>query len=290
MRKELGVSVGLIAALLLGCGSDAQQQGAAMPPISVKTYVAQEDDLSITLEYPAKLTSSGFVEVRAKVGGALLSREYAEGTQVKKEALLFQIDPAKYEAAKDLAQAAFNQAEREYKRTQKLFSSNAVSERDRDATLAAYESTAASLKNAALDLDYTRVKAPIAGFAGQVTLDTGNLISAGTLLTTITKTDPLYVDFAFSNMEKLREGYELTGGNWANPTGIKVAIRNENGGTYKNEGTIDFVDAAIDMQTGSVRARASIQNADGRLMPGQFVRIVLSGVVKKDAVKIPPKR
>ncbi|MDR3162747.1 MAG: efflux RND transporter periplasmic adaptor subunit [Helicobacteraceae bacterium] len=287
MKKALIVLIGII---FLGCEGkpdDQQARTPQTPSVPVKTFAARGGDLPITLEYPAKLVSSGFVEVRAKVGGTLFSQEYKEGSRVAKDAVLFVIDPAKYAAAKDAAQAAFNQAEREYKRTQKLFSSNAVSEKDRDATLAAYESTKAALENAALDLSYTRVKAPIDGFAGQIALDAGNLISAGTLLTTITKTDPLYAEFSFTNIEKLKTEYAIEKGDWANPVGIKVFVKGESGIEYRSEGRIDFVDASIDANTGSVKARAVLPNPKGELMPGQFARVVLTGIVKKNAFRIP---
>ncbi|MDR0665199.1 MAG: efflux RND transporter periplasmic adaptor subunit [Helicobacteraceae bacterium] len=287
MRKALIVLIGII---FLGCEGkqDKAQDGAPqMPPIPVKIVTAQGGDLPIALEYPAKLVSSGFVEVRAKVGGALLSREYKEGARVDKDALLFIIDPAKYEAAKAAAQAAFNQASREYNRARQLFSSNAISEKDRDATLAAYESAEAALKNASLDLDYTRVKAPIDGFAGMTEHDAGNLISAGALLTTITKTDPLHAEFSFANIEKLKTQYAIENGSWANPVGVKVLVKSESGEEYPNEGKIDFIDASIDMNTGSVKARAVMPNPKGELMPGQFVRVALSGVVRKNAFRVP---
>ncbi|MDR0747742.1 MAG: efflux RND transporter periplasmic adaptor subunit [Helicobacteraceae bacterium] len=285
MKKTLIVLIGLI---FLGCEGKPEQTGAPQtPPIPVKTFIAQGGDLEVTLEYPAKLVSSGFVEVRAKVGGALLSREYKEGAQIAKNATLFVIDPAKYKAAKDATQAAFNQAEREYKRVERLFASNAVSAKERDAALAAYESTKAALDNASIDLDYTRVKAPIDGFAGTAAQDVGNLISSGTLLTTITKTDPLHAEFSLTNIERLKSGYSIDGGTWANPTGIRVFVKSESGEEYASVGKIDFVDASIDMNTGSVKARAVLPNPKGELMPGQFARVVLNGVKKKNAFRIP---
>jgi membrane fusion protein (multidrug efflux system) len=288
MDKQIGrIAVAVFAAIaLLGCKNGETKQEEP-PPIPVSVFTAKVTDVPIALEYPAKLHSSGFVEVRAKVGGTLLGREYVEGTQVKQGSILFVIDPAKYEAAKDAAQAAFNQAEREYKRTQKLFSNAAVSERERDAALAAYESTKAALANAVIDLDYAKVKAPIGGFVGQKALDVGNLISAGTLLTTITQTDPLYAEFAFSGMERLREGYALEKGTWTDPTGINVALKSESGALYTENGKIDFIDAAIDNQSGSVKARAVIPNPRGTLLPGQFARVRLTGIIKKNAVSIP---
>ncbi|GHV59569.1 MexE family multidrug efflux RND transporter periplasmic adaptor subunit [Campylobacterota bacterium] len=294
-RSATVVLASLLTILMIGCGEPKGQQeaaaaqAAARPPMPVTVFTAQSEDLYVTLEYPAKLASSGFVEVRSKVSGALLSREYREGSGVLNDALLFVIDPAKYKAAKDAAQAAFNQADREYKRLQKLFANNAVSERDRDAALAAYESTRAALNNAVLDLDYTSVKAPISGFAGTEAQNVGNLISTGTLLTTITKVDPLHAEFAFSNIEKLRADYviEGEGSSWANPLGIKVRVRGEDGVTFPNEGRIDFIDASIDRNTGSVKARAVIPNSRGLLLPGQYVRVVLGGIIKKNAVQIP---
>ncbi|MDR1911392.1 MAG: efflux RND transporter periplasmic adaptor subunit [Helicobacteraceae bacterium] len=289
MDKQIGrIAVAVFAAIaLIGCkNGETEQAPPQIQAIPVSVFTAKVTDVPIALEYPAKLHSSGFVEVRAKVGGTLLKREYVEGTQVKEGSTLFVIDPAKYEATKDAAQAAFNQAEREYKRTQKLFSNAAVSERERDAALAAYESTKAALANAVIDLDYAKVKAPISGFVGQKALDVGNLISAGTLLTTITQTDPLYAEFAFSGMERLREGYALEKGTWTDPS-INVALKSESGALYTENGKIDFIDAAIDNQSGSVKARAVIPNPRGTLLPGQFARVRLTGIIKKNAVSIP---
>ncbi|MDR2904721.1 MAG: efflux RND transporter periplasmic adaptor subunit [Helicobacteraceae bacterium] len=283
----------LIAPFLSSCdksNADEKKQGAqataAMQAMPVGVFTAQEADVEVSLEYPARAISSGFVEVRAKVGGALMSRKYNEGEQVKKDAVLFVIDPAKYKAAHDMAKAQFDQANREYQRAKKLFSQKAISERDRDSALAAYESSRASLANASLDLDYTQVKAPIDGFAGLAAMDTGNLISAGALLTTITKTDPIYAEFAFSDFESLKTGYEVQG-DWKNYSSIKVSVRSESGADYPNKGKLDFIDSSIDINTGSVKARAVLPNPMNQLTPGQFVRVVLTGITKKGAVKVP---
>lgn len=303
MRQIKFASFILIVALLtIGCSDEkgapegkapmgkpagAPAMGGAMPPMPVAVMSAKTSDEEVSLEFPAKLVSSEMVEVRAKVGGTLMSREYQEGSFVQKGTLLYVIDPAKYEAAKDVAEAQFRQAKREFERAKKLFDDNAISQREHDMALSSYEITKAVLTNAMLDLDYTRVKAPIDGFAGIKEQNSGALIGVGALLTTVTKTSPIHAEFSFSDFEGLKDSLILSSGTWANPTGIKVNIRSESGKNYPNEGRIDFIDSVVDGDSGSVKARALVANTQGLLMPGQFVRVVLSGFVKPGAVKVP---
>lgn len=291
----------IVALLTIGCSGEPKGQaggkpaggapsamgGGQMPPMPVGAMIAKSADLPVVLEFPARLVSSEKVEVRAKVAGTLMAREYNEGSFVPKDTLLFVIDPAKYEAAKDMAEAQFKQADREYKRAKALFAERAISEKEHDAALSAYESTKAALKNAMLDLDYTRVKAPIEGFAGIKAQNNGSLISVGALLTTVTKTSPIHAEFSFSDIEGLKDSLVLASGTWANPTGIKVNIKSENGKPYPNEGRIDFIDSVVDSESGSVKARALVANTQGLLMPGQFARVVLSGFTKQDSFKVP---
>ncbi|MGE4295663.1 MAG: efflux RND transporter periplasmic adaptor subunit [Campylobacterales bacterium] len=278
-----------IALLTIGVFSAHAQapQGATPPPMPVSTFEVTASDRPIELDYPARLSGLAHAEVRAKVTGTLLRQVYTEGTQVKAGETLFVIDPAKYEAAKAAAEAAFNQADREYRRVRALFESQAVSERERDAALAAYESAEAALKNVALDLEYTRVKAPIDGFAGMKRHDVGNLISAGTVLTTVTQTKRLNARFAFARMAQLKATLLPPSGDWNDLSGVSVTIESDEGGVHPHKGHIDFVDALIDPQSGSVEARAVIDNPENTLFPGQFVRVKISGFVKKGAVLVP---
>lgn len=285
--SSLFLSVALLTILSQAAFAQAPQGAPQALPVGVLEVKAA--DRPLELSYPARLVSTAHVEVRAKVSGTLLTQNYTEGTPVKAGQTLFTIDPAKYEAAEAAAGAALRQAEREYRRVQTLFESQAVSERDRDAALAAYESAKAAHKSASLDLQYARVQAPIDGFAGMKRADAGNLITAGSVLTTVTQTDRLHVRFAFARMTQLKATLLPPGGDWNDLSGVSVAIESDEGGIHPQQGAIDFVDTLIDPESGSVEARAVVANPQNTLSPGQFVRVKLSGFVKKAAVEVPQK-
>lgn len=293
---------------LVGCGANDQKpaQGGGMPPSHVDVVSVKKGATAIPLEYPAKIKSIQQVEVRAKVSGTLLKKHYTEGALVKEGDLLFKIDPAKFQAAFNEAsaqlgvrEATLKQSEREWNRIKRLFDEKAVSEKERDDALAAYEmalanvaSAKATLENARIDLGYTSITAPISGVAGMKAKDVGayvNSSSTDSVVTTITQLDPIHVEFAIPDLERLKQAYSLREGTWkeAAQGALKTTVLSKEGVVYSDKGRVDFTDSVIDETTGSVKARAIFSNSDRTLLPGQFVRVRIEGLMRENSVIIP---
>ncbi|CAE09884.1 ACRIFLAVIN RESISTANCE A PRECURSOR [Wolinella succinogenes] len=293
---------------LVGCGANEQKpaQGGGMPPSHVDVVSVKKGATAIPLEYPAKIKSIQQVEVRAKVSGTLLKKHYTEGALVKEGDLLFKIDPAKFQAAFNEAsaqlgvrEATLKQSEREWNRIKRLFDEKAVSEKERDDALAAYEmalanvaSAKATLENARIDLGYTSITAPISGVAGMKAKDVGayvNSSSTDSVVTTITQLDPIHVEFAIPDLERLKQAYSLREGTWkeAAQGALKATVLSKEGVVYSDKGRVDFTDSVIDETTGSVKARAIFSNSDRILLPGQFVRVRIEGLMRENSAIIP---
>ncbi len=293
---------------LVGCGANEQKpaQGGGMPPSHVDVVSVKKGATAIPLEYPAKIKSIQQVEVRAKVSGTLLKKHYIEGALVKEGDLLFKIDPAKFQAAFNEAsaqlgvrEATLKQSEREWNRIKRLFDEKAVSEKERDDALAAYEmalanvaSAKATLENARIDLGYTSITAPISGVAGMKAKDVGayvNSSSTDSVVTTITQLDPIHVEFAIPDLERLKQAYSLREGTWkeAAQGALKATVLSKEGVVYSDKGRVDFTDSVIDETTGSVKARAIFSNSDRILLPGQFVRVRIEGLMRENSAIIP---
>jgi len=298
----------LSATLLLAPPSTAHAQqpgGSVPPPPQVTIAELQTKAVPVTYEYAARISAYREVQVRARVGGILLKRNFTEGAQVKAGQVLFELDPAPFEAelarAKaqlQQAQAQLNQANRDAERALQLFSRGVGSEKSRDDAIAGKELGAAAVaaaeaqvRTAQLNLDYTKVKAPVGGITSLEQVPEGSLVSTGTdsLLTSITQLDPVYVNFSFSD----REGAEIrrllaSQQSKKSPTkDLKVKITFGDGEVYDQEGTIDFTSSSIDPQTGTLQARAIVKNPNQRLVPGQFVRATVTGLTLDDAIVVP---
>ncbi|MEZ0167089.1 efflux RND transporter periplasmic adaptor subunit [Microvirga sp. TS319] len=277
-----------------------------MPPPQVTVTKVEAKEVPVTYEYAARISAHREVQVRARVGGILLKRNFNEGASVKAGQVLFEIDPAPFEAelarAKaqlQQAQAQYNQAVRDAERALQLYAKGAGSEKARDDAISAKELGAAAvaaaeaqMRTAQLNLDYTQVKAPISGITSLEQVPEGSLIgTAGdsSLLTSITELDPVYVNFSFAD----REGSEIrrildTRSSNASPTkNLKVKITFGDGQPYDQDGTIDFTSSSIDTETGTLQARAIVKNSDRRLVPGQFVRATVTGLTLNDAIVVP---
>ena len=299
------------AFLVVGCSSqDKKAAGGmhAMPPLPVSTYKVIASDVPVSLEYPAKVKSVQQVNVVARVSGILEKKYFTEGSFVKSGETLYQIDSDRYEALMQEAQAdvgvkeaTLKQATRDWERTKVLFEQDAVSQKERDAALSAYESAVASLKasNAALkkatiDFNYTKVKAPISGLTSLNTQDVGSYVGSSSdtmALTTITQMDPIYVEFSLPDIELLKKRYVMGSGNWNSIAQAKlpVGLSTPDGSKYAKAGTLDFLDSYVDSETSTIKARATFSNPNNILIPGLFVRVNVEGLVYKDAISIPQK-
>lgn len=271
----------------------AGQPGGAppqMPPAPVTVVSVQPADVPVTYEYAGRTAGSREVEIRARITGILLQRLYQEGQKVKAGDVLFKIEPQQSQAASAQAKAVLTNAERDWQRVKELFDAGAVSARERDEALAAVQQARAQNQTASINLDYTTVLAPITGVTSQEAVSEGSLVAANTsLLTRITQLDPMYVNFAYPDTEQMQLRQDLAAGKLALPADQKLQaeVQFGDGSVYPQLGDVNFTDSFIDTATGSINARATIANADGKLMPGQFVRVVVKGFVRKNAIVIP---
>jgi membrane fusion protein (multidrug efflux system) len=292
--------------LLLAASGGAEAQAPAVPPPAVTVMEVRAGRVPLTFEYAARIAASRVVEVRAQAGGILLKRNYVEGQEVKAGDVLFEIDPKPYEAERavaeanlKLAQARLSQASRAADRTVRLAERGTVSEKARDDALSARELAAAEVaaaeaqvKSAQLNVGYTEVKAPISGVTGQEQVPEGSLISTGAdsgLLTTITQLDPLYVNFSVSETE-FRQARALleSQGLWQSAGDfVRVEIKFGDGSTYPLEAKVDFASSGLDLQTGTLSVRAVVGNPERRLLPGQFVRAIVTGISVDNAIVVP---
>ena len=292
---------------LSGCQDEPEQTVQNIP--SVEAIRVYPQNIPLNLEYSARTQGSKETAVRARVGGILLKRNYTEGAKVNEGDVLFEIDPEPYKVALAQAQAKLSQtkaqltaAESQWKRISKLFEERIVSEKSRDEAKANLEALEASLKlaqaevdSAQLNLDYTTVTAPIAGITSMETVSEGSLIAVNNQLTTITQLDPIYVIFSASENELFKLGSMVEKGlivntSAVNSTGRKklnAQVRDNNGTLYPETGEIDFINPSIDETTGTLKLRATFPNPDKKLIPGQFVRLSLGNIVRKDALTVP---
>lgn len=315
----------LAGVLALGACKD-QAASSVQAPAAVNAVKVLKTDLPWNIEYPAQVAGSLQVNVRAQVGGILESRLFNEGEYVTEGTQLFQIDDKEYKAALAKAKGALAQAQaqerstrREYNRMKTLRADNAVSQKNYDDALSAYEAAQADVQvaqaevsNAEINLGYTKVTAPISGITGQEAQSVGSLISPTGetgLLTTMVQIDPLWVNFSMPGrqFEKLASGYvsgQIVLGNEDSAKAIDPKVYREvapdkapiyvevvmsNGKIYPEKGKIIFLDSSENAQTSSLSMKAQFANPSNSrlLMPGQFVRVRLVGATYKGAILVP---
>jgi membrane fusion protein, multidrug efflux system len=294
----------LLGVALLGssCGGSGPSPSHGVP---VNVVRITPHPVSVPLEYPAQLEASNTVEIRPRVGGVLERQEAVEGQRVKAGQILFVIDRQPYEAALAQAQAtlaqaqaAKAQAERDLERARPLSQLDALSQRELDAAIAAGAATTAqvqaaqaAVRTAELNLDYTIVRAPIDGVMSRALIRLGGLVTAySTLLTTVYKTDPMYVNFSISEQRLLQLQRELgRPPDQRNPSKTKFHVFLTDGSELETPAELNFVDAAVDLRTDTLPVRLAIQNPNQLLRSGQFVRVSVENQAQVDAIVIPQR-
>lgn len=304
LRKlSAALLVGVLSFGLVACG---KQEKHMPPPSQASGKVIHQAEVPLNYEYAARVVAYRETEVRARVGGILLHRNFVEGSEVKQGEILFEIDPDKYEAAVASAraqvaqaQANYDQSVRDADRAEELVKQKvqSTSLRDqafakRDADEATLMQTKAELRTAELNLEYTKVAAPISGLTSREAVSEGSLIGtdpSSSLLTTITQFDPIYVNFSFADGEydQIRHLMDEMQQRGEKIDNLKVTVRLGEGVDYPEQGTVDFTSPTIDKQTGTLGARAVIANPDRRLLPGMFVRVTVTGIKMANAMTIP---
>jgi len=277
-----------------------------MPPAQVGTITVQPKLVLAPFEYTGQTAGSREVEVRARVTGILLKRNFLEGGPVKQGQSLYTIDPAPFQAALaraeadvGVASARLEQARRESARLRALVADKFVSQKLADDAASAeaigdaeLKAVRARLTEARLNLEYTRVESPASGIASRSQRSEGTLVSGPeVLLTTVTQVDPIWVNFGIPDDERLRLQKETDAGRLVLPKDglFEVMVRLADGSVYARAGRLAFADIRISGQTGTSDARAELPNPEGRLRPGQFVRVTLNGAARPNAVLVPQR-
>ena len=302
-RKACGKLVGALLILLLAaCGKDDKSaQAPAAPPVTVAQPLAKK--VTDWDEYTGRFTAVQSVELRAQVSGYLDQIKFTDGQLVEKGQLLFVIDPRPYQATLDKAKADLQVAESrrdlatsDLARATKLLAAHAVSQEEYDTraqtsqeTEASVASAKAATRTASLNLEFTEIRAPFAGRIGDRKIDIGNLVSGGTLLSTIVSQDPIYFEFEGSEADYLKyvrlsqAGTRPSSRDAANQVYVKLMDETK----WTHQGKMNFVDNQLDPNSGTVRGRAVLTNAGPVFQPGMFGRLRLIGSGQYDALLVP---
>jgi RND family efflux transporter MFP subunit len=263
------------------------------PPPHVEFQMPLVGRVTDYADFPGTTDAIVTVQVRSRVSGYMTKVYFKDGTHVEEGNLLFEIDPRQYKAEFDRAEGNLQQIEaharrlkKEYDRARNLLMKGSVSQEEFDRYESDFKETQANLEIskanrdlAKLNLDWTEVRAPSAGLLSRRQVDPGNLIKADdTILTSIVTQDPMYVYFDVDEQNMLRVRHLLREGKIKAKSEREVPILfglSDESGTYPHSGTVDFTDNRVDVNTGSLRFRASVRNDQGILTPGLFVRVRL---------------
>lgn len=309
-RHMFLVALAIPAVVFVGCGKPpASPQGAMggrpTGPVEVGVVTVHPERVVLSTELPGRTTAFLVADVRPQVNGIIQQRTFTEGSLVRAGTLLYQIDPAPYEAAFQqataslaLAEAAVPPARTKVERLKELVDIKAVGRQDYDeanATLAKAEATVqaaqAAVQSARINLSYTPLKAPISGRTGKSSVTPGALVTAyqQTALVTIQQLDPIYVDVVQSTADVLRLRRAIESGQVTRQGDLErtVKLLLEDGSTYARTGKLQFRDVTVDQTTGSMILRMVFPNPDGILLPGMFVRAVVDEGVLESAVLAP---
>ena len=297
----------LLFSCLLMLAVPGEAQPPAPPPPEVTYITIAPKSMPVSFEFVGVTEASKMVEVRSRVRGFLESRDFQEGALIEQGTLLYHIDPRPFEADLQIAkarvaqaQAALSLAQKEVNRMESVKVPGAIAQSDLDKQQAEEINATASLNlakaelaKAELELGYTRIDAPLTGYVGKTQKEIGSLVDEGAngFLTTMLQVDPIYVSYQMTerdylNWRKLAAegGYQLDGHN--NPY-LEITLLD--GTEYPPQGKIDFENTAIDIATGSVEMRATFDNINRQLKPGQFVRAHMRGYIRPNVIAIPQR-
>jgi membrane fusion protein (multidrug efflux system) len=307
--NSLRVAAPALAALLLlaACGDKAAAPagGGAPPPPAVGVVTVAPQVVALQTELPGRVEALRTAQVRARVNGVVLERQFREGTEVKAGQALFKIDPAPYQAALDSAaaqlaraQATVAQATATAERYKPLAEAKAISQQDYVNALATQKAAEAdvaagkaAVQTARINLGYTQVTSPIGGRIGRALVTEGALVSAteATQLALVQQTNAVYVNFTQSSGELLALRKALAAGQLRRLGGEAVAVNVvlEDGSLLPKPGRLLFSDLSVDASSGQVTLRAEVPNADGLLLPGQYVRVRLAQAELPGGILLP---
>lgn len=296
------------ALALAACGKGGEQQGAAAgqqaPAPVVGVVTVQPQTVTISTDLPGRLESHRSADILPQVGGIIKKRLFKEGSYVRAGQALYQLDDATYNAALEsaraqlaTAQAALAKADADIIRYKPLVQADAISKQEYDAAVAAkrsaeagVKSANAAIKSAKINVDYSRITAPISGYIGQSYVSEGALVSAGSTakMATIQQTNPMYVNLTQSATAAMQLRQDIADGKMQAVNGaVEVDIKLENGKTYGHKGRLLFADPTVNETTGQVTLRAEVPNPDNVLLPNLYVRVSLPQADMQNVFVVP---
>lgn len=298
----------LLTASLLMAGCEQRSSTAAPPPQTAAEVVVvnvEAQPVELTTKLPGRTSAYRIAEIRPQVNGLIMKRQFTEGADVKAGEVLYQIDPASFQAALDNAKAALNRSKANLpavqlraERSKRLVSKKAVSQQTYDDAKAALNQALADIQyyqamveTAKINLNYTHITSPISGRIGRSNFTDGAIVTAyqPTALATVQQLDPIYVDVPQSTVQMLHLKQRMEAGD-LNQNGSnqeQVSIIMEDGSTYPLHGKFQFRDVTVDPTTASVLLRVEVPNPDGTLLPGMFVQVVMKEGDSEHAIIIP---
>ena len=298
------ISATALLVLLSGCNAQSKTPSQPQPP-EVAILKVKREAVPVSIELPGRTNAYLVAQVRARVDGIVLKREFKEGSDVNAGQRLYKIDPAPYIAALNSAQATLANAEAAVKaataqaeRYNILVGGNAVSKQEydnaiatRDQAVANVASGKAAVQTARINLGYTDVLSPITGRSGISVVTEGAYVqaSAATLMTTVQQIDPIYVDLNQSSVEGLQLRRDVASGRikLTGPGEATVTLQLEDGTQYPETGKLQFTDITVDQTTGSVTIRAIFPNPHYVLLPGMYVRARIDEGVNENVMLVP---
>ncbi|GAB2645972.1 efflux RND transporter periplasmic adaptor subunit [Vibrio panuliri] len=308
MNSKLRIASAISLALWLsGCdmSSHAASQNQTPPAVPVNIIELTSQPQAITMELPGRSRAYMEAEVRPQVNGIVLARSFTEGGHVEQGQSLYQIDDATYAAALISTKAELKRAEAALastsataKRFKELLKTKAISQQDFDQAEAAYLEAKASvavakaaINNAEINLAYTKVEAPISGQISMSSVTPGALVTAnqGQALAKISQLDPINVDISQSSTQMLRLKQRIASGQLQQPESAQVRLILEDGSVYQHLGSMKFAEVTVNETTGAVSLRAEFPNPDGLLLPGMFVRTIITVGTDPKAILVPQK-
>ena len=294
----------LLAGIVAGCGKKATPTPQAGPP-EVGIITVKPERITLTTELAGRTVPRMIAEVRPQVSGIIQKRLFTEGSDVKAGQVLYQIDPASYQAAYASAKASQSRVEATLVslrltegRYRDLVKIKAVSQQDYDNASAGLQQaeaelavTKAAVETARINLAYTKISAPISGRIGRSTVTEGALVTANqaTALATIQQLDSMYVDVTQSTADLLKLKQSLANGALKKSNSAQIKLLLEDGSSYPLPGTLKFSEVTVDQSTGSVTMRAIFPNPKQALLPGMFVRAVLAEGINESAILVPQR-
>lgn len=286
------VALTVVSSFLAGCGQGNRAAAPAAPQVTeVGVLVMAPEAVTLSRELPGRTSAYRVAEVRARISGIVQKRRFTEGADVREGELLFEIDPAPYQAVLDSAKAALARAEASLaassalaERYKGLLATNAISRQAYDDAVSAHRTHEAevlagraAVRSAEINLDYTRVTSPIAGRIGRAAVTEGAYVQQGsaTLLATVQQLDPLYVDLSQSAEEvlRLRQAFDAGTLEKGSDGAAKLSLSLNDGTPYALQGSLQFSDVSVNTGTGTVLLRGVVPNPKLDLLPGLFLRV-----------------